>query len=176
MQDQEKSKEQLIEELRVANEDWNRIFDAISDLVFVMDKDNNIIKVNKSFAQALKARPEDLIGRKCYELMHKMVKPWPECPVEKTKIDKQSHIQEVDDPNIGMCLLVTSSPIFDNRGEMSGVVHIAKDITAYRKTESELNKKIIDLERFQRVTVGRELKMKELKARIAQLERELSQK
>jgi len=45
-----------------------------------------------------------------------------------------------------------------------------RDIIELKKMEDELCKKIEDLERFRKISVGRELKMKELKARIAELE------
>ncbi|MCX5706275.1 MAG: PAS domain S-box protein [Candidatus Omnitrophica bacterium] len=45
-----------------------------------------------------------------------------------------------------------------------------RDISKEKELEEELKRRIVELERFQRITVGRELKMKELKARIAELE------
>lgn len=39
----------------------------------------------------------------------------------------------MDDPNIGVPLLVSISPFFDDNGEFTGSVHIAKDITKQKK-------------------------------------------
>ena len=124
----------------------------------------------------MKSKPKDLIGKKCYEVLHKSNKPWPNCPFECTKNDKKSHLEEVDDKNVGIPILVSVSPVFDDKGEVSGAVHIAKDITERKKTEEEIKKKIQDLERFQKVAVDRELKMIELKKRISDLETKIKEK
>ena len=51
-----------------------------------------------------------------------------------------------------------------------------RDITKEKETRDELARKIAALERFQKITVDRELKMKELKARIRELETELEKR
>ena len=80
------------------------------------------------------------------------------------------HVEEVNDPAIGVPLLVTTSPILNKEGKMIGVVHVSKDITNIKKAEEELRGKITELQHFKKITVGRELKMKELKTKIARLE------
>ncbi len=125
------------EKLKQAAKEWSDTFDAITDLVFIQDKDFKIIKVNKAFADALKVKPDDIIGKKCYEILHKSNKPWPGCPFAKTKKDKKPHTEEVNDPNIGVPLLISTSPIFNKKGELIGSVHIAQDITELKKADEE---------------------------------------
>ena len=50
--------------------EWQRTFDAVSDLVFIQDKNNTITKANKAFLKALKLDESDVIGKKCYKLLH----------------------------------------------------------------------------------------------------------
>lgn len=131
-------------------ENWWRTFDAISDLVFVQDANFTITKANKAFAQAIGAKPEDIIGRKCYEVLHYRGAPWPNCPVEKTLADQKPHTEEVNDPHIGIPLLVSTSPIFDGRGEFIGSVQIAKDITESKRAEKltqEANRRLQETSR-----------------------------
>jgi PAS domain S-box-containing protein len=156
--------------LKRANTEWRMTFDAISDAIFIQGVDYSILRANAAFFKMLNLQPEDVLGKKCYMVMHKMNKPWLNCPAEKTRADMQAHTEEVMDDNIGKPLLVSTSPFYDENGEFGGVVHIAKDISEFKKTEQELRDKIDKLERFQKVTVDRELKMKELKAKITQLE------
>jgi len=133
------------EEIRRRAEEWQRTFDSIADLVFIQDKDLRFIRVNKGATEALKAKPEDLIGKTCYEVLHKRDKPWSNCPMAKAFKDGKTHTEEIDDPNIGIPLLVSASPIFDEKGKIIGGVHVAKDITERKKIEEVLKKQTHDL-------------------------------
>lgn len=126
------------DELRRAEADWQNTFDSITDLTFLLDNEHRITKANKIFLDAFKLTPEDVIGRKCYELLHKSAAPFPDCPFCKTLIDKKHHTERVDDPAIGIPLLVTTSPIFNNRNEIIGSVHFAKDISELEGAEKAL--------------------------------------
>ena len=137
-----------VAELEKSNRELDDIFNAMGDIIFVIDKYNVITRVNNACASFLKTKPQNIIGKKCHDLVHKLGKPWPGCPFEKTKEHKKIHVEEVNDPNIGLTLLVTTSPIFDEKGEMSGAVHAAKDITEYKNQgkalcESEIKYKTI---------------------------------
>jgi len=148
--DERKTKAELLQELhrlrervsglKQAVEEWSKIFDVTSDLVFIQDKDFKFVKVNKSVCGVLEVKLEDLIGKKCYEVFHKSDKPWPNCPSAKTLKDKRPHTEEIYDPNIGMPLLISTSPLLDENGELTGVVHIAKDITERKKAEETLKR------------------------------------
>lgn len=116
--------------------DMQKIFDSMTDFIFIQDPDYRLIKVNKAFTDALKMKPEELIGKRCYEVFHKSDKPWPTCPLTRTLEEKRSHTEEVfDHPNIGIPLLVTTSPVFDEKGGITAIVHIAKDISDQKKLE-----------------------------------------
>ena len=51
------------------------------------------------------------------------------CRARKTFETKQTVTAEINDRNIGLPLLITTSPILDEKGELIQCVHIAKDIT-----------------------------------------------
>jgi PAS domain S-box-containing protein len=70
----------------------------------------------------------------------------------------------------------------DVGGNVLGVFAAARDITAQRKAEAQVAEqrtkeleRLAELERFQRLTVGRELKMIELKKEIEELKRRLGE-
>jgi len=71
---------------------------------------------------------------------------------------------------------LNAKPITNDEGITSGFVFIFRDITERKQAESELNERLRELESFQRVTVGRELRMIELKEKIKDLERQLKLK
>ena len=117
----------------------NNIIDCIGDLLFVIDKNRVITKVNKSTCNVFKKKPEEMIGKHCYEIVHGTDAPWCNCPATKTFETKQTVTEEVNDPNLGIPLLVTTSPILDEQGEVAQVIHIAKDITKLKLAEMELH-------------------------------------
>jgi PAS domain S-box-containing protein len=157
-------------ELKQAASDWHRTFDSINDLIFIQDQNHLIVRVNKAFAEYLGMPPDQIEGRKCYELLHKKQHIFLGCPMELTKQDKQTHTAEIEDPNIGIPLRVTTSPIFDSNGQMIGSVHISRDITSERQALKELKRKMHDLEIFRKSAVGREMKMMEMKKKLQELE------
>ncbi len=128
-------------------EEWRRVFNAINDPVFIKDRNHTILYANKAFSDVVKTKPKDIIGKKCHEVFHKSRKPWPNCPFAKSRINSVAHTAEVIDPNAGVPLLVTVSPVFDNKGKFIGNVHVAKDISEHKKTEKKLKETREELER-----------------------------
>jgi PAS domain S-box-containing protein len=75
-------------------------------------------------------------------------------------------------------VLYNASIYRDTRGEVLGVFAAARDVTARKRVEEELAEqrrreldRLAELEKFQKLTVGRELKMVELKKEIEELRR-----
>ena len=75
-------------------------------------------------------------------------------------------------------VLYNASVYRDAAGNVLGVFAAARDVTAQRRAEAEIAaqrsndlERLAELERFQRLTVGRELKMIELKQEIAELKK-----
>ncbi len=79
----------------------------------------------------------------------------------------------------GLCDVLYNASVFrDAAGNVLGVFAAARDVTAQRRAEAEIAaqrakdlERLAELERFQRLTVGRELKMIELKKEIAELKK-----
>jgi len=128
------------EEIRRKSEEWKKTFDAITDFVFIVDKDYRLERVNRALCNALKKEPEELIGKRCFEVLHGTDKPWPNCPHKKTLVTKKATTEEIFDPNLGVPLLITNSPILLDNDELIGAVHIVKDITERKRMEDELKR------------------------------------
>jgi PAS domain S-box-containing protein len=119
--------------------EWEITFNSIPDFIFIMDKSHTIVKANKAFADMFHVRPEELIGRKCFEIVHQSHHPFPKCPFEETLLDSKAHTEEIIDPHLGgAVLLITTAPLLSKTGEVQGAVHIAKDITAFKQAENAL--------------------------------------
>ncbi len=122
---------------QVAGE-WRTTFDAITDLVSIHDEDFRLTRVNKAFADAFKMRPPELIGRSCCEIVHGAEGLVPNCPHRKTLETKRPAMGEFFEPRLGIYLEVTTSPIFDEKGEVVASVHVTRDITERRQRQDSL--------------------------------------
>ncbi len=68
---------------------------------------------------------------------------------------------------------LTLSALVDKDGKRSGTIGISKDIRDRIESEHRLQEKMAELERWQRLTVGREVRMVELKKEIAELKKKI---
>ena len=127
--------------------EMEKTFDAISDYAFTLDADFRIQRVNRATCEALKKQPDELIGRRCFEVLHGKNEPLPDCPLIKTLKTKKEETGEVYDPLTNRTLLVSNSPILNDDGEISHSVHIVKDITERKRMEENLEKFKLGIER-----------------------------
>lgn len=129
-----------------AKREWEHAFDAVPDLVAILDTQYHIIRLNKPMAARLGLDVRDAVGLTCYEVVHGTSTPPPFCPHHRLLEDCQEHGAEMTDPALGGTFLVTASPIFDSDGSLIGSVHVARDITDRKRAEEALKKAHEELE------------------------------
>jgi PAS domain S-box-containing protein len=134
------AKRQAEDKIRQTAEEWVKTFDAMSDLISIQDLEYRLVRVNQSYARAVKTEPDALVGKRCYEVMHGTICPPPLCACKEMLLTKKPVSVEIFEPHLGMYLEVSTSPIFDVNGVMTDFVHIIKDITARKESELELRK------------------------------------
>jgi PAS domain S-box-containing protein len=125
-------------EIIEAERQWRDTFNSIPDFVSVHDVDYKIIKVNESLIRFLGMPKEKILGKNCYEVFHGTSAPPPNCPHARTILNERTTSDVVLDPKSGGPLLVTTSPIYDESACLSGVIHVAKDITDQVEIGKEL--------------------------------------
>ncbi|MFB0553893.1 MAG: PAS domain S-box protein [Phycisphaerae bacterium] len=124
--------------LKHTAEEWRTTFDSITDMVSIHDKDFKIIRANKSFANTFKMELSEIIGKTCYELIHKTKEPPLFCPHIRTLGTGKPNRKEFFEPRLGIYVEASTSPLFDEDGQIMASVHIAKDITERKQAEAEL--------------------------------------
>lgn len=128
----------LFEQVALAEQELENIFESISDMVYFNTKDYVIRHINKAVIERLGKPSEEIVGKKCYQVFHGRNEPLPECPHHKTVKTKKAFVEEVEDPNLGGIFLSSSSPIFDSTGEFIGTVHVVRDITELKRLQEKL--------------------------------------
>ena len=132
--------EQVItsENLRKSKEEWEKTFDAMSDIVTIQETDLSIIKVNQAACAALGLSSDEILGQHCHELFHGSKEPCQHCPLLKTRETFEPCVMEMHHEKLGKTFLVSASPVFDEQGELEYLAHVAKDITEQKRLEEEL--------------------------------------
>ena len=133
-------RKQAEQELWQAKNDWERTFDAVPDLITILDCKNRIVRANHSMAEKLGVTPQQAVGLPCYKVVHNANMPPDFCPHAKTICDGKEHVAEVHEPHLGGDFMVTTTPLKDEYGRLIGSVHVARDITYRKKIEEELRR------------------------------------
>ncbi len=121
-----------------ARDDWENTFDAITDMVMLLDSQHRIIRVNNASAKALGSTKQGLVGKKCYEAVHHQNYPITGCPLITTMKTLMPCTKEISEACGGRTYLCTTSPIFDDHKVLRGYTHTLKDITEAKRMESQL--------------------------------------
>lgn len=125
------------EKLQATAEEWVTTFDSIADPVSIQNSNYEILRVNKAFAQVAGKEPEELVGRKCYEIVHGTKEPWPTCPHSCTLREGQPRTETFFEPNLDCHVEVATWPVFGKRGQIEGSVHIIKNINDRKDAEAK---------------------------------------
>jgi PAS domain S-box-containing protein len=118
----------------------NRVFESIRDGISVLDRDMNIIRVNRVMEEWY-PHAVTLQGKKCYAVYHGRKEPCEGCPSLKA-IESETTVSAVrpfqsEGGEIKGWLEVSAYPLLDERG-VSGVIEHVRDISARRQAEAAL--------------------------------------
>jgi len=126
-----------------ANRFLNSVLDGIKDTIMVVDRNYRIEEVNESFVGKVGKPRHEILGRSCYRLLHHLNKPCVHnhpCPVKDAfKTGKTAEVLHInfEGPNIAYSRII-AYPILDDRGEVSRVIELERDVTEWKKTGDHL--------------------------------------
>lgn len=118
----------------VASE-WQNTFDSVSDAIWILDKEQRIVRCNKSTELLFGVAASDIISKRCHEVAHDCPFSPESCPLTRMK---QTLVREAMELPMGeKTYWVSVDPILDTSGKYNGAVHILSDITSRRQLEKE---------------------------------------
>ncbi len=154
------------------------LIEASLDPLVMISPEGKITDVNEATTRVTGAAREELIGTDFCEYFTEPAKAregYQRAFAMGPVTDFPLTIRHKDGGFTGV--LYNASVYKDAGGNVLGVFAAARDVTGQRKAEAEQRNKELDriaeLERFQKLTVGRELKMIELKKEIEHLKTQL---
>ena len=123
---------------RVQSINWEDVFRAISDPAMILDTNWRIIAVNPATLKATGLREDELAGKRCHEVIHHLGHPPRGCPLETLLRSPSPGVMEMEVEILGGVYLITIAPILDEEGKVFQVLHVAKDVTEFRRAQEQL--------------------------------------
>jgi PAS domain S-box-containing protein len=149
-------------QLHEAAKEWQTTFDSIQDLIIILDPELKVVRVNAPALAFLNLPAEKVLGSHCYTLVHGTSEPPKICLVPAMKRTKGHEDAEFYDQKREAWFHVSVNPVLDDKGEITSIVHQARDITEQKQTEADIHRARAELLR-----VERSLRISELTASLA---------
>ncbi|RWX47454.1 PAS domain S-box-containing protein [Candidatus Electrothrix aarhusensis] len=123
-----------------ARDEWQRTFDAINEIIFLLDPTLRVLRANRVAEQYFDVRPGGLVGLQCFELFREASSPCEGCPAVKSIQECRSFSCQIKHQNSERSnyFLVSAAPIFDETKKMVAVVCFAKNISELKQLESKV--------------------------------------
>jgi len=116
--------------------EWQQTFDAITDVVALISPNHEFVRVNKAGCKGTGKKLPQLVGRKCYEVVHGLDRPIEGCPCARSLKTRRPGSGEFSSG--GRHFIATADPILDRKGRLVAFTHTVKDITDRKRAEDEL--------------------------------------
>ncbi len=159
------------------------LINNVPDPVFVSDLKGKILQANDAVFDLLGFRPDELIEQSLSRIIspdetRTFLAALREVVERGVTRNARLHPRSASGEVIPTTL--NAAALRDAEGKVIGAIGILHDMRAYErvvrdleKSKSELQEKILDLEKFEEVVVGRELKMIALEKELENLRKEL---
>lgn len=136
-----------------SSKEWQATFDAVSDAICLLDKDQRVLRSNKAMTEMFGLPAKKMIGKHCWEIVHRTKKPAAKCPVMTAHRSLKNEEAELKIQGKWFNILVY--PLLDDDQSLTGFVHIVKDVTEHKKAEEALRKSEVRFKNlFQNSPVG----------------------
>ncbi|NTW58139.1 MAG: PAS domain S-box protein [Nitrospirae bacterium] len=128
-----------------AEEFSRNILETVDEGFLVIDRNYTIVSVNKAYSRQSGREPQDIVGRKCHEVSHKLSRPCyeqgEECAVRRAFETESPHtVMHTHHDPAGNNLYVETKafPLRDEDGRVVAAIEIINNITDKKKLEDQL--------------------------------------
>ncbi|MCF8229313.1 MAG: PAS domain S-box protein [Bacteroidales bacterium] len=119
----------------ILKNDWLNTIHALDDILIVISRDFEILDVNQNALDLLSKERSELVGRKCYEVIHCVDEPGDFCPLIKSKESHKPEYVERYEPLFEKYFSIKSAPVFNQNGQIIKYVDLMRDISELKKSE-----------------------------------------
>jgi len=138
-----RQREQAEKKAKSANLFLSQILDVAADGMRVVDKNFNIVQVNKTFISMTGMKEKNILGKKCHDVFWGPICSTEDCPMRqilagKTRVEYES-VKESPAGEIINCWVI-AVPLYDANGEFIGILESYRDITERIENEHAMKK------------------------------------
>jgi two-component system NtrC family sensor kinase len=128
----------LFEEISKEKKEWERTFDAITDMVWIEDGRQQVIRANHTLLMRTGYSKTEITGKHCAETLEKIgIMLTGGCLCSETLSCKRPSFQELKSGS-GNIFHFWAYPLIDEEGRLYAIVHYLKDVTAQKRLEQQL--------------------------------------
>jgi PAS domain S-box-containing protein len=134
-------RKKIEQDLKLAHATLDQIFQTASVGMRVVDRDFNILKINRTFETMTDVKAEDAVGRKCHEVFSGPKCFTASCPLNliiKGKKTVNCYVKKQRADGRGLPCILTATPFKDSNNEIIGIVESFQDITDLKKAQEAI--------------------------------------
>ena len=124
------------ETVRLAAQQWQATFDAINDGLALVDREGTILRCNRSLERILNLPESTIIGQRCFEVAGSAFTGQQVFPFIRMLETRKSERTELRTGQ--RWIAISSDPLTDAAGTITGAVWRVSDITESKKIEEQL--------------------------------------
>jgi len=138
------------------HEQYN-IFNTLTDGVLIIEHDYTIAFANTKFLQMYGDEGGAIVGKKCFAVLHHCIAPCPEGCVDNSQcghkqvfatgrslvLKQHPHVLPDGSERI---MQISVSPLLDEKGGVSQIIHVTKDITDQERLREKLHLALVEQE------------------------------
>jgi two-component system NtrC family sensor kinase len=127
----------LFEEISREKKEWEKTFDAITDMVWIEDGRQRILRANQTLLSLSGFSAKEITGKQCRELFEAIGIHHIECICEDTLCTKRPSFRELKGAGRST-FHFWAYPLIDEEGQLYAIVHYLKDVTEQKQLEQQL--------------------------------------
>ena len=127
----------LFEEISKEKKEWKKTFDAITDMVWIEDGNQRVIRANQTVLEKTGFTAAQVVGRPCRQIMEKIGIQITSRLCQQTVSSRMPSFRELSGRDGGIFYFWVY-PLVDEEGRMYAMVHYLKDVTDQKRLEQHL--------------------------------------